>query len=40
MPPSSEEAEPYLQQMVESVKEGMIDNFIAFNREGKAVNLR
>lgn len=40
VPPSSEEAEPYLQQMVESVKEGMIDNFIAFNREGKAVSLR
>ena len=40
VPPSSEEAEPYLQQIVESVKEGMIDNFIAFNREGKAVSLR
>ncbi len=38
--PGSEEAEPYLQQMVESIKEGMIDNFIAFNRDGKAVALR
>lgn len=40
MPPSGDEAEPYLRQMVESVKEGVIDNFIAFNREGKAVALR
>jgi len=37
--PSSQDAEPHLQQMVESIKAGQIDHFIAFNREGDAVTL-
>lgn len=37
--PSSEDAQGHLQHMVESIKAGQIDRFIAFNREGDAVTL-
>lgn len=37
--PSSKDAEPHLQHMVESIKAGQLDHFIAFNRDGEAVTL-
>jgi len=37
--PSSQDAEPHLQRMVEAIKAGQLDRFIAFNREGDAVVL-
>jgi hypothetical protein len=37
--PSSKDAEPHLQGMVEAIKAGQLDRFIPFNRRGDAVNL-
>ncbi|NMM77771.1 ribonucleotide reductase subunit alpha [Acidovorax sp. SRB_14] len=37
--PSSEEAEAPLQRMVDAVKEGRVDAFIPFNRQGEPVRL-
>ncbi len=39
LPPSSEEAEQPLQRMVESIKMGSIENFLAFDRQGEAVSF-
>nr|WP_298413790.1 ribonucleotide reductase subunit alpha [uncultured Halomonas sp.] len=38
-PPSSDEAELPLQRMVESLQQGTIDNFLAFDRKGDAVSF-
>ncbi|MFW9617002.1 ribonucleotide reductase subunit alpha [Aquabacterium sp.] len=37
--PSSDDAAPHLQSMVDAVKVGQIRNFIPFNRSGDAVQL-
>lgn len=37
--PSSAEAQPQLQRMVDAVKGGQIGSFVAFDRQGRAVNL-
>ena len=37
--PSSQDAAPHLQHMVESIKAGQLGHFIAFNRDGDAVTL-
>lgn len=37
--PSSDDAAPHLQSMVDAVKVGQIRNFIPFNRAGDAVQL-
>lgn len=38
-PPTSEEAERPLQQMVESLQMGNIENFLAFDRQGGVLDL-
>ncbi|SHE34358.1 hypothetical protein SAMN02745148_00190 [Modicisalibacter ilicicola DSM 19980] len=38
-PPSSDEAELPLQRMVESLQQGTIDNFLAFDRQGDTVSF-
>jgi len=38
-PPSSKTAEPVLQRMVENIKQGQINNMIAFDRLGHAIDL-
>ncbi|MDO9237577.1 MAG: ribonucleotide reductase subunit alpha [Aquabacterium sp.] len=37
--PTSQEAEPRLQSMVEAIKAGQLGKLIPFNRQGDAVNL-
>lgn len=37
--PSGSDAEPHLQSMVEAVKRGEFGRYLAFDREGKAVQL-
>ena len=39
-PPDSDEAEIPLQRMVESLQQGTIDNFLAFDRRGDAVSFQ
>lgn len=39
-PPTSEDAERPLQRMVEALQMGSIDNFLAFDRQGKAVDIQ
>ena len=39
-PPTSEDAERPLQRMVEALQMGSIDNFLAFDRQGNAVDLQ
>lgn len=40
LPPSSEEAEPHLQKMVESLKMGNIESFLALDRQGEVVSFQ
>jgi hypothetical protein len=37
--PSSKDAEPHLQRMVEAIKAGQLGHLIPFNRQGDAVSL-
>ena len=37
--PSSEDAQQHLQDMVDAIKVGQIDNFIPFNLDGDAIRL-
>lgn len=37
--PSSADAEPALQRMVDAIKVGRIESFLAFDRQGRAVRL-
>ncbi|GHB13271.1 hypothetical protein [Modicisalibacter luteus] len=39
-PPTSEEAEGPLQRMVEALQMGSISNFLAFDRQGNAVDIQ
>ncbi|MDW5375631.1 ribonucleotide reductase subunit alpha [Halomonas sp. HP20-15] len=39
-PPTSEEAERPLQRMVEALQMGSIGNFLAFDRQGNAVDIQ